>query len=238
MMPSSQANYSRNPNSNAQKFKSDPLNSTYRWEIYLDPGHSGNRVPILDGYSKGIGLENTNKIELLLKKLQNPVLTYLNRCKEIVIYENISQLPKTSHPVLLELKPREWQAYGWLHDDLAVGGFLEAYYKHYVMTGTLPPAEDRRKNARQAFYMEELDHAKYIFPTKQQLIDFCTRLVPKYSRTCMLDWYRAHSQYQPELFEHDLTEVIQNVVNESSTLEQAQAAQSLNDMINKRTGRY
>lgn len=213
------------------------MNSTFRWEFYLTQGHPLNKVAIMDGYSKGAGFENPNKVLLMLRKLENPVLPYLTRCDTIVIYEQIKGLPKDYHTKIIELYPREYSVHGWVKDDLAVNQFLDAYYTTYVRTGKMPAAEDRRKNARKAVYMEELDHSRYNFQNQKELVDFCKRLVPKYSYEAMKGWYQSHSQFQPELFENNIVGAMTQAIHEAPNLEQAQAAQAaIGGLLNKFTG--
>lgn len=225
----------RTPNAGTQKFEADPINSTYRWELYLTPGQPGNKVALMDGYSKGFGYENTNKVDLLYKKLINPLLPYLFKCDCIVIYEQRAGLPKNLHPVLIELYPRDFQVYSWVRETAPIVSFLNTYYAEYIRTGTMPPIEDRRKNARQAFLNPELDHSKYDFRTADELKDFCSRHVQKYSARCMETWYFKHAEFQPELFENapQMIDALNHAKNTAQTQEAAQAAQSsLNSMLN------
>lgn len=211
------------------------MNSTFRWEMYLTPGLKGNKVPLLDGYSKGKGFENTNKLELLYKKLVNPVLPYLSRCDGIVIYEQTRGLPKALHTKLIELHPREFVAYGWIKETEPIMSFLNDYYTLFLTTGQLPPIEDRRRNVRQPVYFVELDHSKYNFTSKEELLAFCKALIPKYSAKCMETWFFKHVDFQPELFITDNSAELNHAINTASTYEAAeearQAQASLQSML-------
>ena len=225
----------RIPNNGATKFEADPINSTYRWELYLTPGVRGNKVPLMDGYSKGIGYENTNKVDLLYKKLINPLLPYLFKCDAIVIYEQKAGLPKHLHPVLIELYPRDYQVHSWVKETAPLVEFLNTYYTEYVRTGSMPPIEDRRKNARQAFLNPELDHSKHTFLSADELKNFCYSRIQKYSAKCMETWYFKHADFQPELFENipQMVDSLNHAKNTAQTHEAAQAAQSsLDSMLN------
>jgi hypothetical protein len=226
----------RRPNTGAPKFQADPINSTFRWELYLTAGLKGNSVPLMDGYSKGMGFENTNKLELLYKKLVNPILPYISRCDLIVVYEQDRRILKHLHPKLLELYPRNFKAHGWLKETTAITDFLENYYTNYIQAGTLPPLEDRRKNVRQTVYFKELDHSKHTFKTIDELKDFCTSHVQKFSYECMRGWYFRHADFQPELFGSDVAAALQQTMNESTTYERAKAAQEgLQSLYGKHT---
>jgi hypothetical protein len=216
----------RKPNTGTPRFEADPMNSTYRWELYLTAGLKGNRVPLMDGYSKGMGFENTNKVELLYRKLVNPLLPYLSKCDVIIIYEQNRGLPKDMHPKLLELYPHSFGAHGWVKETPVITNFLETYYSEYVRTGTMPPVEDRRKNVRQPFYMADLDHSKHSFKDQEELKKFCSARVEKYSAQCMTGWYYRHADFQPELFENDVTEALTHTVHTAKTAEAAAAAMS------------
>ncbi|WP_461102183.1 hypothetical protein [Spirosoma koreense] len=206
------------------KFQADPINSTFRWELYLTPGKPGNRVALMDGYSKGLGFENTNKVELLYKKLINPILPYLSRCDRIVICEQDKGLPKAYHPVLIDLYPHDFAAYEWVKDSAFLMDYLKRYYNEFIHTGKLPPLEDRRKNARQAVYFADLDHSKHTFRTLQELKDFCAERKQKYSNECMVAWYYKHAEFQPELFDVDNTADLQHIIHTAKTGEEAQRA--------------
>ncbi|RYC69774.1 hypothetical protein [Spirosoma sordidisoli] len=218
--------YNRKPNTGTPEFSADPINSTYRWELHLTPGHPRNRVALLDGYSKGMGFENTNKLVLLYRKLVNPVLPYLSRCDKIIIFEQNPGLPKEFHTKLLEIMPHDYRAFGWVASDSFINEFLQSYYAEYKQTGIITPVEDRRKNVRKAFYVPELDHSKYDFKTQQELQDFCRRLVNKYSAQCMTIWYHKHAEFQPELFSTDVTGALQHQVHAAPSAEAAEAALS------------
>ncbi|WP_080056744.1 hypothetical protein [Spirosoma aerolatum] len=218
------ASYPYSRNTTKETFESDPLNSTFRWVMELTPGYPGNKVPEMTGYSKGKGPENPNKLTLLYKKLINPVLPYLIKCDLITVYEQNAALPKDLHPVILELFPHTFKAYGWLYDTPVITDYLEMYYKHYVRTGKVPPIEDRRKNVRQEFYNPELDHSKYNFRNLQELKDFCHARIEKFSRKCMETWYYKHSAFQPELFNNDISADLQHAVHTATTAEGANAA--------------
>lgn len=210
-----------------KKFESDPLNSTYRWELYLTPGYPGNKVGVLDGYSKGHGAEASNKVQLLRSKLVNPVLPYLKRCTEIVIFEQNAVLPKHMHKEILILKhdnfyPQEQ----WIRDTPIIMDFLTAYYTEYTKTGQMPGKEDRRKNVRQPHYFEELNHSNHTFQNLQELKDFCRSKVGRFSEQCMKEWYAIHAEFQPELFQTDDSNALKHMVNTASTYEAAQAAMS------------
>lgn len=227
----------RKPNTGAPKFEADPMNSTFRWEMYLTPGRQGNKVPILDGYSKGFGYENTNKVELLYKKLINPLLPYLIKCDAIIIYEQKAGLPKDLHPVRLELLPTTYKAFDWVNQTIPILDFLEAYYAEYRRTGTMSPIEDRRKNVRQAFYDPGLDHSKYNFRTHEELNAFCCdpARIAKHSAKCMEIWYYRHAEFQPELFEHttQYVEALAHAKNiAKNDTEATAAANTLNQLIN------
>ncbi|GAB3550684.1 hypothetical protein [Spirosoma fluminis] len=221
------AQYARKPNTGSPKFEADPLNSTFRWELHLTAGHPLNRVPLMDGYSKGIGFENPNRVELLHRKLMNPLLPYLGRCDAIIVFEQNAALPKPYHKALIELKPRSFKTFEWVQQDQFINDFLEAYYSEYVRKGTMPALEDRRKNVRQQFYIPELDHSKHNFKSLEELTQFCQSRIEKYSATCMNDWFTKHSDFQPELFNADIEEALTHRVHSSPTYEGAQAAQAM-----------
>ncbi|QIP14714.1 hypothetical protein G8759_19895 [Spirosoma aureum] len=224
----------RKPNTGIPKFEADPINSTFRWELYLTAGRKGNSVPLMDGYSKGMGFENTNRLELLYKKLINPVLPYLTRCDLIVIYENDRRILKQLQPKILELYPHDFVAHGWVKETAVITDFLSTYYNEYVHTGIMPPIEDRRKNVRQTVYFAELDHSKQNFETLEQLRAFCESKFSKYSAQCMTGWFYRHADFQPELFEADKSEALAHTIHTASTLEAAQAAQvGLNSLYGK-----
>lgn len=224
----------RRPNTGAPKFEADPLNSTYRWEFILTAGHPMNRVPILDGYSKGLGFENPNHVELLFKKLQNPILGYLDRSDAIVIYRQNTALPKQYHTVLLELYPHRFEAFDWLRETKPIMDWLTTFYQEYRRTGKMPPVEDRRKNSRQNFYIPELDHSKHQFRNMQELQEFCRKNTEKYSLTCMQTWYHKHAQFQPELFQEDVADALVHVAHTATTAEASQAARTeLNNLYNR-----
>lgn len=228
------ANYDRRPNTGTPKFEADPINSTYRWELYLTPGQARNTVGLLDGYSKGMGYENTNQVQLLYRKLVNPLLPYLSRCDTIIVYRQVHGLPKEFHTKLLELYRHDFKTFDWVAEDRFLNNFLHNYYEEYVQKGTMPALEDRRKNARKSVLMAELDHTKYQFKSLAELQDFCDRMSYKYSQTCMLGWYHSHAQFQPELFESDITDAVAHAVHQAATLEEAQSARSaLNSFYNQ-----
>jgi hypothetical protein len=208
----------------ANDFEADPLHSTYRWELYLTPGHPQNKVGLLDGYSKGQGFENTNKVVLLHRKLVNPILPYLSRCDEIVIYENMPGIAKEFHKKLLELYPRTFTPHGWIKDDMTITDYLERFYESFLQNGKMAPLEDRRKNARQSVYMAELDHSSYNFESLDELKRFCRYHTAKYSYQAMKGWYESHANFQPELFQSDNTENLTHAVHQAKTQEQAQTA--------------
>lgn len=179
----------------------------------------------MDGYSKGDGPEHPNKITLLCNKLTNPILPYLGRCSEIVIYEQNAVLPKSLHQEVLILgRDNFWPKQQWVEKTPQLMEFLTNYYTIYVKTGQMPSREDRRKNARQPFYFEDLDHSKYNFSSLDELKAFCIEKTPVYSRQCMLTWYNIHAQFQPELFDTDDRAALQHQINTSATAEAAQAA--------------
>ena len=219
----------------ANKFQADPMNSTYRWEFYLTPGRAGNRVALLDGYSKGLGFENTNKVELLYKKLINPILPYLVKCDYIIIYEQDKGLPKQYHTKLLELYPRDFQAHSWVGESPVFTDYLDLYYRDYIKSGKMPPVEDRRKNVRQPLYLKDLDHTTRVFGDLDELKRFCAERKEKYSPQCMYAWYYKHAEFQPELFENDITGTLQHVAHTSPTAEGAQAA--INQLASKYNAR-
>ena len=232
------SNYPNNHNPKKIAFEADSLNSTFRWEMELTPGLPGNKVAFMDGYSKGKGNENINRLTLLYKKLVNPVLPYLSRCNSIFIYEQDNNLPKPYHPVLLKLYPHGFQALGWVREAPVIVNFLNTYYSTYVRTGSMPALEDRRKNARQQFFNPDLDHSRYTFKTREELAEFCRQRVNVYSLTCMNIWYHKHADLQPELFTTDNREAAQHVINTASTLEQAQMAlQAMQNSPNYKTNR-
>ncbi|MVM35015.1 hypothetical protein GO755_33620 [Spirosoma sp. HMF4905] len=231
-------NIPRKPNTGTPKFEADPMNSTFRWEIYLTQGQHGNKVPILDGYSKGMGYENTSRVDLLYKKLINPILPYLHKSDTIVIYQQDPGLPKHLHPVVLELLPRQYFAYDWVGQTTPITHFLDRYYNEFIYSGTMPPTEDRRKNARQAFYHAELDHTRHSFASLEELHNFCYQpsRIAKHSATCMEKWYYIHAQYQPELFENgpQLADNLQHAKDIAPNSDSAQAAQnSLQALYNR-----
>lgn len=224
----------RKANTGTPTFSADPLNSTYRWEIFLTPGLKGNKVPMMDGYSKGMGFENTNKVELLYKKLVNPLLPYLYKSDLILIYEQTPGLPKHLHAKLLELYPRDFGAYGWVKETTPITDFLKQYYSEYLHTGRIPPIEDRRKNVRQPVYMKELDHSIYNFKTLPELQAFCRSKVEKYSAQCMHGWYYRHADFQPELFENDISGALAHAAHTAPSHEVAQPVrETINQMYDK-----
>ncbi|GAB3958256.1 hypothetical protein GCM10028805_52240 [Spirosoma harenae] len=225
----------RKPNTRTPKFEADPMNSTFRWELYLTAGRAGNKVPMMDGYSKGMGFENTNKVELLYKKLINPLLPYMSKCDVIIVYEQNRALPKHLHTKLLELYPRSFGAHSWLKDTPTITDFIGQYYAEYLKSGTMPPIEDRRKNVRQPVYMKELDHSIYQFKSLQQLKDFCREKSPKYSEQCMFGWFHRHADFQPELFEvANLAADLSHAASTSTTAEGAGAAVNAIDQMNNK----
>lgn len=237
-MTASTGQIPRKPHVGASKFEADPINSTFRWELYLSPGKYGNKVPILDGYSKGMGFENTNRVDLLYKKLVNPILPYLYKCDSIIIYQQDTGLPKHLHPVCLELYPRTYKAFGWVGELTPILDFLDRYYAEFVHTGTMPPLEDRRRNARQAFYHQELDHTKVSFTSLRELHEYCYHpsRIARHSATCMEKWYYAHAQHQPELFENapQLAQALQHAMHTAPTYEAQQAAlEGMQNLYNK-----
>ncbi|RIV20558.1 hypothetical protein DYU11_21165 [Fibrisoma montanum] len=229
------ATYARRPNTGSPKFEADPIGSTYRWELYLTPGHPLNKVGLMDGYSKGMGFENPNKVVLLHRKLMNPLLPYLTRCDAILVFENNKALPKEYHKKLIELRSNDFKTFDWVQKDTFLNQFLNAYYTEFIQTGTMPPVEDRRKNVRKAEYMAELDHSKYTFKTLEELTQFCQSRYEKYSATCMNDWFAKHADFQPELFNADIENALIHQVHSSPTQEGAQLAI---DQLNKMYGRH
>ncbi|RYC69836.1 hypothetical protein [Spirosoma sordidisoli] len=232
------AAYNRKPNTGTPKFEADPINSTFRWELYLTPGNARNRISLMDGYSKGMGFENPNKVLLLYRKLINPLLPYLSRCDAMVIYEQVPGLPKELHTKVLEIYSNQYRAHGWVKDTAVITEYLDNYFNHYVRTGTMPPLEDRRKNVRQPVYMQELDHTKHHFATLDELRVFCRSRSEKYSEICMRGWYYRHAEYQPELFENEVTDMITDAlahqVHTATTYEEAERAQnSLTNLLTK-----
>jgi hypothetical protein len=165
-------------------------------------------------------------VELLYRKLVNPLLPYLHKCDVIVIYEQNRGLPKEFHPKLIELYPRNFGTFGWVKETPVISEFLTTYYSEYIRTGILPPIEDRRKNIRQPVYMADLDHSKYNFQNQDELRAFCRSRVEKYSAQCMHGWYYRHADFQPELFENDVTDALTHTVHTAKTAEAASAAAS------------
>ena len=186
-----------------QKFKSDPKNSTFRWECDMtDDGI--NRVPQIEGYSKGIGFELTNKAELLIKKLENPLLTYLQKSDEIRVYENLIELPsgqtvmqtKDRQKLLVVLTRKQFSTLDWVSGDAVIEHRLQELYDHLEF-GTVAAAvtTGRRKNV----WFDELSHTKYDFASVDELNAFCRSMAPKYGTACMHKWHIAHLAMQPNL---------------------------------------
>lgn len=225
---------------NAPKFESDPLNSTYRWEIDLTIGHPDNssRVQQMVGYSKGAGAENPNRVLLLYRKITNPLVRYLYKADRITIFEQIPGVPPAYHIKLMTLYRQEFETFSWVKEDVFFNQFLINLYAEYLKHGKLPPEEDRRKNVRKDVYFAELDHSKLTFATHQDLVDFCKARIEKFSRECMKGFYQAHRDFQPELFENDIHRAALHAKHEAPTSDAAQAIYSgINNMHAKFTER-
>ncbi|MBO0953240.1 hypothetical protein [Fibrella forsythiae] len=186
------------------KFKSDPASSTYRWEIDLTQDGT-NRVSLMEGYSKGQGFELTNKAELLIRKLGNPLSLYLPKSDEIRLYENLTQLPsgqtlripKEQQICILVLYRSGFKAHSWVAQCEPILTHLNGIYQ--VLTSTGQPPQHRPGNARKKVWFPELDHSKYTFGSQEQLQLFCRSMLPRHGAECMNKWWKAHLAMQPEL---------------------------------------
>ncbi|MEZ0610469.1 hypothetical protein ACAW74_18285 [Fibrella sp. WM1] len=223
----------------AVKFKSDPQQSTFRWEC--DMTNDGtNRVPQIEGYSKGMGFECTNKAELLIRKLQNPLGLYLQKTDEIRIYENLLELPsgqliqrtKDSQPLILTMTRTGYLAHSWVKEAEAVLYHLQRLYDTLknAAGSPLPRETGRRRNV----WFDELNHANYTFKSLEELRTFCSSLVPTYGRPCMLKWWTAHLAIQPELAEPEA--IGQSILQTPGLIPEQQATQNaVQGMLNRHT---
>lgn len=186
------------------KFKSDPQSSSFRWEIDMtQDGH--NRVSLIEGYSKGQGFELTNKAELLMRKITNPLSPYLQKSDEIRVYENLKELPtgklmqvpKQDQVCILILYRTDYKALSWVRHTDPVLTHLDALYTLLNATGRLP--QERSTNARKKVWFPELDHSKYTFGNQEELKVFCRSMVERHGTACMNKWWNAHLGIQPEL---------------------------------------
>ncbi|MBO0953088.1 hypothetical protein [Fibrella forsythiae] len=186
------------------KFKSDPQASSFRWEIDLtQDGH--NRVSLIEGYSKGQGFELTNKAELLMRKITNPLSPYLQKSDEIRVYENLKELPtgklmqvpKQDQVCILILYRTNYKALSWVRHTDPLLEHLNSLYTLLNATGRLP--QERSTNARKKVWFPELDHSKYTFANQEELKVFCRSMVEKHGSACMAKWWNAHLGMQPEL---------------------------------------
>ncbi len=181
------------------RFEADPLNSTFRWVIHLDPNHARNRVAQLDGYSKGMGYENNNKVQLLLNKLRNPLLGYVEKALLIEVFEQQGGVLKERHPRLITLSPHGYHCADWVAENELICQFLKGVYDTYLTTGQLPSVENRRNNRRQGAYQRDLKHDLYRFNDHGALQVFCREQSAHYGQECMRSWYYSHLRLFPAL---------------------------------------
>lgn len=218
----------------APKFKSDPRQSSFRWEIDLtDDGI--NRVPMIEGYSKGQGFECTNKGELLIRKLQNPLAVYLSKCDEIRVYENLTELksgqfvqvPKNDQVLLLRFNRVLFYSYNWVAQSPPVENFVQYLINQFSNNSGQPIAHQtgRRKNQ----WFPELKHDQYTFATLAELNAFCNRMTPQFGKACMQKWWLAHTAFQPELIapENSGQAILQTPAQHVHQQATQQAAQAL-----------
>jgi len=182
--------------------------------------------------AKAWDFERTNKLELLLAKLTNPLLPYLERADRIEVYEQIPGLKKDMHPRLISLYNDDFTLYSWAEKSFVVNDFLKKYY-HYLKLGQVPAPADRSKNARRKEYFEELNHAKYSFKTHEELQAFCRSKLPTYGRECMVIWYKKHAMFQPELFDPAQSTQFPQPAEPNSTPMPTEVNTSLQGLISK-----
>lgn len=170
------------------KFIGDPLNATYRWELYLTNGK------IFDGYSKAKGMDEKKDKQALLQDCIARLLNngYLDKCYQMFFYER-GDSHRSQDQLILEMYPHGCKPHASLELDLSTCNFLDRIYDAR-RTGQgknfkelLPPRVSNREQ-------EKIDFAysKARFPTQGDLHTYCVNvMLKKYARPRVEAWYEA-----------------------------------------------
>lgn len=188
----------------APKTKADRAESTFWWEITLDPTHESTRVSVLTGYSKLGGNENQHPDLLLINKIKNPLSNYFDRMLSIVVFRNNAHNPKTEHEPILILSPYGWHSEDhWLLQRPFLVNYLNSLYEKgkRVSQKAANRTEMMQKRIPVEIYRQELNH-KMRFKTHEELLAFCDEKKARFGKPAVEGWYQIHiHDFQPELLE-------------------------------------
>ena len=157
----------------ANKGKFDPINSTYRHEIYLRNGK------VLTGYSKGLNVnempDKDRLIQVVIGRLyRNGYLHpksvgYAQETNEIIFYFNDPVEPDW----ICSLYPRSYRLAPGQADNKLLINFLNRFYEQ-IKTG-----KERKNLVKEPRHQKLLDKSRR-FKSEQELLSFVNEAIDKY----------------------------------------------------------
>lgn len=187
----------------ATKVKANRAESTFWWEITLDPNHPTTRVSVLTGYSHLGGNEHQHPDILLMNKIKNPFSNYFDRMLSIVVYRNDAQVPKTEHEPVLVMTPYGWHSEDmWIHNRPFLVNYLNSIYQGGKVSQKQANKVDKmQKRIPIEVFRQELHH-KMRFKSHEELLAFCDEKKSRFGKPAVEGWYQIHvHDFQPELLE-------------------------------------